>query len=199
MSIIAEALKKAESGLQKEVYREKERLERRERKKPPPARTRRAGTRFSLKGFAVILSAVLLVLSAAGIPYFLARKAAVKTDYPVALSTNADLPLADSIISRAGPVVFDGDEKEVPDEVKAAESPLSVFESVRFPTATGAEVKEAIRLTGIMYTTEKPLAVINNAIWRENDYVDKFKILRIGKDFVTVSRGGEEFIVRLKR
>jgi hypothetical protein len=64
---------------------------------------------------------------------------------------------------------------------------------------TLAEVNASIKLNGIMYTPEKPLAVINDSIWTEGDIVGKFKILEIGKDFVKVGHGKSEFNIRLKK
>ena len=67
------------------------------------------------------------------------------------------------------------------------------------PYISLAEVNKAIQLSGIMYTPEKPLAVINNSVWGEGDFVDKFKISEIGKDFLKVVSGSQEFTVKLKR
>lgn len=64
---------------------------------------------------------------------------------------------------------------------------------------TFANVNEAISLSGIMYTPEKPLAVINGSIWAPGDKIGKFKIAEIGRDFVKVAAGYQEFVVRLKR
>ncbi|UCD55247.1 MAG: hypothetical protein JSV93_00170 [Candidatus Omnitrophota bacterium] len=64
---------------------------------------------------------------------------------------------------------------------------------------TFAEVKKSIDLSGIMYTPEKPLVVVNGNVWGEGDYIGKFKISKIEKDFIRVTSGDQEFIVRLKR
>jgi len=64
---------------------------------------------------------------------------------------------------------------------------------------TLAEVNEAIEVSGIMYTPEKPLVVINDSIWAEGDTVGDFNIVKIEKDFVKVNSNGREFIVKLKR
>ena len=64
---------------------------------------------------------------------------------------------------------------------------------------TLAEVNEEIKVSGIMYTPKKPLVVINGSIWGEGDTVGKFKIIKIGRDFVKVDSNGQDFIIKLKR
>lgn len=64
---------------------------------------------------------------------------------------------------------------------------------------TPDDVKDMVRLTGIMYTPERPLAVVNDAVWSEGEHVGDFKILKIGEDFLKVDRDGSEFVLKLKR
>jgi len=61
------------------------------------------------------------------------------------------------------------------------------------------ETYEALKLTGIMYTQEKPLAVINNAVWKEGDSIGDFRIVKIGTDYIKVRSGEEEMLINLKR
>ncbi|GEM_PF-2375741 len=83
------------------------------------------------------------------------------------------------------------------DEVKREESTGNASFSPAFITL--AEVNEAIRVSGIMYTRQKPLVVINDSIWSEGDIVGKFKITKIERNFIKVNSSGREFIVKLKR
>ena len=83
------------------------------------------------------------------------------------------------------------------DEVKQEEIAKSAFLLPAFITL--AEVNEEIKVSGIMYTPQKPLVVINDSIWCEGDTVGKFKITKIEKDFIKVDSSGREFIVKLKR
>lgn len=64
---------------------------------------------------------------------------------------------------------------------------------------TLTEVNREINLNGIMYTPHKALAVINKSIWGVGDAIGKFTILKIGKDYVTVGSGSSSFDIRLKR
>jgi len=64
---------------------------------------------------------------------------------------------------------------------------------------TLAEVNKEIKVSGIMYTPQKPLVVINDSIWCEGDTVGKFKIIKIERDLIKVDSDGREFTVRLKR
>jgi len=60
-------------------------------------------------------------------------------------------------------------------------------------------INELVKLNGIMYTPKKPLAVINGNIRGVGDYVEEFKILEIGKDFVKVGSAEEEYVLKLQR
>ena len=64
---------------------------------------------------------------------------------------------------------------------------------------TQTSVNGSIKLNGVMYKPDKALAVINGSIWAEGDRIGNFKIDEIGRDFVRVSAGKREFVVRLKR
>jgi len=85
---------------------------------------------------------------------------------------------------------------QIPDTKKEAISP-SKIKSI--PAISLFEINRSLKLSGIMHTPKKPLAVINDNIWSEGDSIGKFKILEIGKDYVKVSSGEQEFIIRLKR
>jgi len=64
---------------------------------------------------------------------------------------------------------------------------------------TLTEANKEINLNGIMYTPQKALAVINKSIWGVGDVIGKFTILKIGKDYVTIGSGSSSFDIRLKR
>lgn len=82
----------------------------------------------------------------------------------------------------------------------AAEAKESAKISPAVPKALSPDdVKSMVRLTGIMYTPERPLAVVNDAVWSEGEHVGEFKILKIGEDFLKVDRSGSEFVLRLRR
>lgn len=95
-----------------------------------------------------------------------------------------------------------------PPEEPVHEEPIVSVETVEEPLQIPVlpiTVKEegfplkTIKLTGIMHAPEKPLAVINGSIWGEGEYIEKFKILEIGKDFLRLEKDGRVFTVRLKR
>lgn len=67
------------------------------------------------------------------------------------------------------------------------------------PIVKYADLIKKINLNGIMYTSEKPLVVINDSIWGVGDAVGDFKIVEIQEDFIAVSSGDEKFIIKLKR
>lgn len=59
--------------------------------------------------------------------------------------------------------------------------------------------REIVNLSGIMYTPDIPLAVINDAIWCEGETVGGFKILDIKENYVRLDSNGEEITIRLKQ
>lgn len=61
------------------------------------------------------------------------------------------------------------------------------------------EVEELIQFTGIMYTQEEPLAVVNGEILSKGENIGEFKILEIGKNFLKIGSNEEEFILKLQR
>jgi len=168
MSIIAEALKKAQ----------KSSLEEKAREIPVKFNFSR------LRVYAIfIASGIVLALL---IPALLPPVRALLKEYKTSKET---LPASPSYALKA-------DEIEKPKvEVEIAEA---VVQAVLAPI-TLAEVNETIKVSGIMYTPQKPLAVINDSIWGEGDIVGKFKIIEIERDFIKVDSSGREFIVKLKR
>ena len=98
--------------------------------------------------------------------------------------------------------------KEAPKEA----IPLSHIARIKKPSVQGKnpvatlkspvtlnEVNDSIKLSGIMYTPQKPLAVINGNIWGVGDYIGKFEIVSIYETYIKVSVKDQEFIVKLKR
>lgn len=59
------------------------------------------------------------------------------------------------------------------------------------------DINEMVKLSGIMFTSENPLAVINDDTRRVGDKVGDFTIVEIGETFVRVSSGDEEYVVTL--
>ena len=96
------------------------------------------------------------------------------------------------------------------EEPKAVEAPIALpiysadleeeaLPAVITPTITANEIRSAVRLTGIMYTPKKPLAVINGAVWKQGERIGKFEILKIEENSLTVGADDQEFVVRLKQ
>jgi len=172
MSIIAEALKKAQKS-----SREGSRRGSSTPRKAPRARGKFNFSRlriyaiFAASGAGLLL--LILVLSVLG--------RVLLKEYRTAKKAPAKSP---SYAVKA-------------DDIKLEEiaEPAPVFPAF----ITLAEVNEEIKVSGIMYTPQRPLVVINDNIWGEGDAVGKFKIIKIEKDFVKVDSNGREFIVKLKR
>lgn len=197
MSIIVEALKKAQGSL-------KTTLSTRGRNAPslPPPEMRKPRIK---KHIGVWVFTSLILLAAASF-YFLNRNLTKKDLLPISPAPTI-----------TGSVAL----KEEPAALKEEESPQILFPSpslasVPAPTLTPAPspatapaaspppltlavVNKAIDLDGIMYTPKKPLAIINGGVWGEGDYIGKFKISKIEKDFVKITSEGQEFIIRLRR
>lgn len=175
MSIIAEALKKAQETHKEARVGPSKPPEpsKTTPRKPPLPRTKKRAFPFYIYARAAIIVAFL---SVAVFLFYLSKQYSVE-------------------------------EKIAPPEEKAesqsyvlwpAETPEEKFPVVPKPITLN-RVSEEINLSGIMYTPQRPLAVINGNIWSEGDEVGNYRILQIGKNFIKVSRDGEEFEIRLKR
>jgi len=87
----------------------------------------------------------------------------------------------------------------VPSTPDRNEETLTARATISSDLITSDEISREIRLSGIMYTPKRPLAVINNAIWAKGERVGRFNISEIGRDFVKLESQGQEFIIKLKR
>jgi len=182
MSIIVEALKKAQAAAAPKPAGKKDYLTgaAESRLKKAPGRHVHAYTWFVIISSLIFASVVLLYLTQRDISRLPSQEAlpeAGERGYYV----DTD-PFLDG----------DNDISSLP---SGPEKQSNAYEK---PVLTRSRVESAIRLTGIMYTPERPLAVINNSIWRENEKIDDFRIVEIGRDFVRLEADGRDFVVRLK-
>ena len=187
MSIIVEALKKAQGSLKTTFP------SRREDTSPPPGlEVRKSKIKKHITVWVVTSFLLLAVLSF----YFLSHNL-IKETLPTSLPTDDSVALKEEVEKPSyalGPI-----EKETPPIISSLpiiSSPSPVTPS---PSLTFSEVKELIDLKGIMYTPEKPRALINGSVLDEGDYMGKFKISKIEKDSIKVISEGQEFIIKLKR
>ena len=181
MSIIAEALKKAH-----ETYRKNSKVS----DKASLTDKHAVETVVKPKASRKILFFPIFILAGlvlAGILYF-QKTPPAKEDFAnniIALPVEKIMPINNA----ASPAI----------EI-ANPAPSKKLAKVVEPSISFAEVNEAIKLNGVMYTTKNPLAVINGGIWSPGEEVNGFKIIEIGKDFIKVAwKNGSEFIVRLER
>ena len=173
MSIIAEALKKAQESSAK--------------RRVPPQPVEKTKKRKSYF-FSVIAVCVLLLFS--GVVVFSFFR-------PYLIETNTEENIYDS----ARPEKLASKSENLPRaaETQALKKEKKITAPKPHAIIGTADIAERIQLNGIMYTPKRPLAVINDNIWAEGDTVSGFKILRIEKNSVKVASNGQEFIVRLKR
>jgi len=78
-------------------------------------------------------------------------------------------------------------------ETPASEIPLSLP-----PILLAAESGE-LDLSGIMYAPDRPMAVVNNNIYSVGDSVRGFAIVEIGRDYVIFTDGETKHAVKLNR
>jgi len=176
MSIISDALKKArEASKENTAQKEEETALAVEQTEPGEAPLRMSLPRFYMYG-GIAVSGVLLF---SGLLLF-----SFTRQTPVKEEAAAEKP------SYVVPASATAKREEAPKPAADTSAPAPV---------TSTEVSKAINLNGIMYTPKKALAVINDSIWAVGDCIGKFKIQEIGKDFVKVVSGRQEFEVKLKR
>lgn len=192
MSIIAEALKKAQATSKTQtVLREKIEAAKKEEIKDTAAK--KSPKRHSLFFYTIFVTLLLLIIAAPfiwqkPIKEYLNRNtsATIKTQ-PLGAPNEVQAKNAASPEEIAPP-------KDLgPPPEERARITVSNF------SARSIDVDDVIKLSGIMYTAEKPLAVINDTIWAEGEFVGRFKILDIEKDFIKVGLDGQEFVIKLKR
>ena len=181
MSIIVEALKKAQGSLKTTISPSSRNIP-----LPPQLKQRKPKIKKHITAWVVASFLLLAVLSF----YFLNHNL-IKEILPTSPPIDDSVALKEEVEKPSyalGPI-----EKENPPIIS---SPPPVTPS---PSLTFSEVKELIDLKGIMYTPEKPRAVINGSVLGEGDYMGNFKISKIEKDSVKVISEGQEFIIKLKR
>ena len=66
-------------------------------------------------------------------------------------------------------------------------------------TPSNTDALRSLKLSGIMYTPKRPLAVINGNVWEEGEIVEEFTILEINENSIKVSADNQEFVIQLKR
>ncbi|MCQ9206600.1 MAG: hypothetical protein NG740_01785 [Omnitrophica bacterium] len=174
MSIISQALEKAEKSTRVKGEARRFRPERTGAKK---IKTQK---RLPFLWRVAVIFFVFLIVAAA---YTVNRSwmaGEVTTEMPVAREISEVRDIADALLA--------AETKESAKILPVAPKALSLD-----------EVNGMVRLTGIMYTPQRPLAVVNDAVWSEGEHVGEFKILKIGENFLRVDRNGSEFVLRLKR
>ncbi|MBL7156809.1 MAG: hypothetical protein ISS92_01465 [Candidatus Omnitrophica bacterium] len=187
MSIIADALKKAQRFSQKKDQEPAKSASGEAENKEPEKKKRSPAFYVFTGSTAVVLSILSIVLMFRFFGQDLLANIKGRSgpvDNPATSVVKIEKPLHIVETPAIGAVK---EKKLVPKKVPTSRS-ISTY-----------ELNKAVKLNGIMYTPERPLAVINNNIWGEGDEIGKFKIVEIRKDFVKVAANGQEFVIRLKR
>ena len=188
MSIIVEALKKAQGSLKTTFPSRRE-----DTSSPRRPQAIKPKIKKHITVWVVASFLLLVVLSF----YFLSHNL-IKENLPTSPPTYPSVALKEEVEKPSH--VLRPVEKENPPIISSLPIIPSPPPAASSPSLTFAEVNESIDLNGIMYTSEKPFAVINGNIGvSEGDYIGKFKISKIEKDFIKVTSGGQEFIIKLKR
>ncbi|MBN1354051.1 MAG: hypothetical protein JW994_05250 [Candidatus Omnitrophica bacterium] len=191
MSIIADALKKAQESSKKPVAQMIMKSvgkaeEAHPGEKPRPVR---------LRLIALFFVAMLAFCSAALVFYNLRLE---KLDSGKASSTQDHAAIGAADISRAE-TIAEKDASSGPAALVSPEKDTPVNEVAELPKPRLADINELVKLNGIMYTTKRPLAVINGAVWGEGEAIGDYRIKEIKNDFVKLVSGDREFILRLTR
>ncbi|OGW75780.1 MAG: hypothetical protein A2Z72_05190 [Omnitrophica bacterium RBG_13_46_9] len=176
MSIISEALKKAQESSR---YASPG-LKIKKPAAPPADRTKRKPLSFNIPLIIFIL--VLL----AGPAFFFLRQNPAR-------STAVRQPVPEKELAPKSEFEESARKEKPLAESKRDIVPPSIASGMDF------QYRESINLNGIMYTPEKPLAIINNSVMAQGDTVGEFTILRIERDSVRFGFKDEEFVIRLKR
>jgi len=187
MSIIVEALKKAQGSLKTTLPSRRE-----DTSSPRRPQIKKPKIKKHITAWAVASFLLLVVISF----YFLSPNL-IKETLPTSPPTYPSVALKEEV-EKPSHVLRPAEEENPPiiSSLPIISSPPPV---ASLPSLTFAEVNKSIDLDGIMYTPEKPLAIINGAVWGEGDYIGKFEISKIEKDFIEVTSGGQEFVIKLKR
>jgi len=180
MSIIAEALKKAQKTPARPAVTP-------QGKTPPQDRKNVSQPKPKSPIFFVRLF-VILVFFLSAITLFILFRNDNQASHAGSPDINAETVNASPVIN-TGPM---SPEPLKPVEEAPATPPIT-------PSIIHRDISDVVKLNGIMYTPKKPLAVINGSIRGVGDYVQEFKILEIGKDFVKVGSAEEEYVLKLQR
>ncbi len=65
------------------------------------------------------------------------------------------------------------------------------------PTAVAAQIQPILTLQGILWGTSKPRAIINRRVVSVGDSVEDATVVAVGKNGVTVSFDGQEYLLKL--
>lgn len=60
---------------------------------------------------------------------------------------------------------------------------------------TGAD--NDFHLQGIVWDAQRPLAIIGNRVFVENDFINGRKVIKINKDFIELDNGGAKEVLKL--
>lgn len=212
MSIIAEALKKAQekrtqtaenidSRLEKILSGEEtlipENFKRNLSLSTPPViykNKKDLSIREKPLGFLFLASVIFLVSAAIFLPsYFSNRSGSEKTEKTSSTSDHDSTPLLETPIENTREVVL-------PEKiVKNAETGTSAQEKVYFPSPLSAPKITPVlpSLNGIMYTTDHPQAIINGVLSSEGDIVDNSLVIKILPDRVFILSGEKEYEIKI--
>ena len=67
----------------------------------------------------------------------------------------------------------------------------------RKASSAGAEVESDLKLSGVLYTEDNPLAVVNTEIVHEGDVIDGARVVQISRRQVEFEKSGRRWIQRL--
>ena len=184
MSVISEALKKAQNISQTTPPESPPTLRR-----PEPVKKRPEKRSIPLSIVITAYALITFIFLSVALVYFIKQQTAQNKFTDSTLST---LP-RNVAMNRGLPM------RAVPNPAMR-KRPVALLSTPSAPmSAQPASFDETIKLNGIMYTPEKPLAVINDNVWSEGEYIGIYQIVDIGKDFIKLDANGQEFVIMLKR
>lgn len=203
MSIVTEAFEKAHGSFRHETKTTSIIQEAFEKTASPSRNQEHAKRRakrqlpFTFNRYAWILVVCALLLFGGSVFYILYQRALDSASIiPAAISV---APIEEAVTDeyRQSADAKITDDAEIAEE--NIESPFPISPEPEASIVVLAEVKELIALDDIVYTPERPLAIINGSLCGEGDNIGKFKISKIGKNFIKITSEGQEFIIELKR
>lgn len=176
MSVIQEALKKAEK---ESIVRVEKKFVKVPESVYEPAPKPKAVQKYLSRSFLIVLFCGLAVLS--GIAYFIINPSPRPADIAVIeeiLPVKADIAIGDISVDTQPPPAAAIFENTYSYSNKKTETPL---------------------LSGIMYSGEKPFAVINNVMIKEGEKIGDVRVVKIDTSSVDVETKGSVLTLRLNR